>query len=259
VNAINRWRAAWSLRECEAVGAGARLHGRPTIYGAPGHIRIGERFHLSSRPIASHLAAGPDGVLQIGDDVAIGHGAAIAAYERVEIGTGTTIGPFVIMMDTNFHGAAGSQAEHHECRPVTIGNNCRIGSRVTITRGTTLGDGAEILAGSVVSGVIPPGMCAAGARARVIGRIGDSGARWDSAQAMLPLILADVLLLDAVPSLTTDPAGLREWDETGIRRVVAAVNEQFAVGIDVESAGQLRSIEDFAVIVEQARHPSESA
>ena len=138
----------------------------------------GSRVHLSSRPIVSHLATGPDGVLEIGDDVSIAYGAAIAAFERVQIGEGTCIGPFAIIMDTNFHGAAADRAVEHDCRPVLIGKHCRIGSRVTITRGAAIGDGAEILAGSVVCSSIPAGACAGGARAQVLGRAGDPGSRW---------------------------------------------------------------------------------
>ena len=57
---------------------------------------------------------------------------------------------------------------------------------MTITRGASIGDGAEILAGSVVSSAIPPGVCAAGARARIIGRAGEAASRWDGAAAAIP-------------------------------------------------------------------------
>ncbi len=79
-------------------------------------------FHLASRPVPSHLVAGPGAILHIGNDVSIGCGAAIAAIQHVHIGDGTRIGPFVIIMDTNFHGAPGDQSLQHDCRPVTIGD-----------------------------------------------------------------------------------------------------------------------------------------
>ena len=123
--------------------------------------------------------------LEIGDDVSIAHGAAISAYEHVQIGDGTCFGPFVLIMDTNFHSATGDHSVLHETRPVVIGKDCRIGSAVTITRGAVIGDGAEILAGSVVSSTIPSGVCAGGVRARVLGRAGDPECRWDGAAALL--------------------------------------------------------------------------
>ena len=58
---IRTARVAWALRVCESVGEEARLHGWPTVYASPGRIRIGKRFRLWSRPVESHLAAGPDG------------------------------------------------------------------------------------------------------------------------------------------------------------------------------------------------------
>jgi maltose O-acetyltransferase len=101
--------------------------------------------------------------------VRIGYGAAIAAFQEIRIDDGTEIGPFVVIMDTNFH-APGDQSVQHDCRPISIGKGCKIGSRVTITRGVSIGDGAEILAGSVVSSSIPSGVRAGGARARILDR-----------------------------------------------------------------------------------------
>ena len=95
---------------CASVGEEPHLAGKPTLEIHGGHLRIGNHFHLASRPVPSHLAAGPGALLQIGNDVSIGCGAAIAAFEQVRIGNGTRIGPFVIIMDTNFHGASGDQS-----------------------------------------------------------------------------------------------------------------------------------------------------
>jgi acetyltransferase-like isoleucine patch superfamily enzyme len=177
---LERVRNAFWLRACDEVGTGSSLHGRPTVTTSGGHIRIGDRFRLASRPVPSHLSTGPHGALEIGRDVSIAHGAAVAAFQSIRIGNGTRIGPFVIIMDTNFHGAPGDQSIRHDCRSVAIGDGCRIGSRVTITPGASIGDGAEILAGSVVSSAIPPGVCAGGARARILGRAGEAASRWDA-------------------------------------------------------------------------------
>jgi acetyltransferase-like isoleucine patch superfamily enzyme len=250
---VERARNAFWLRACDQVGHEPRLRGRPTVSAYGGHIRIGDRFGLASRPVASHLMTGPDGVIEIGHDVSIAHGAAIAAFERVQIGHGTLIGPFVIIMDTNFHSAAGDQSMQHDCRPVVIGDGCRIGSRVTITRGGSVGNGAEILAGSVVSTAIPPGACAGGGRARIVGRAGEAASRWDSAAAALPSLVMQSLKLDVPPDLDADPSGVPHWDDSGVLRLLAAIEGLFGVGLDTTEISSAHTFADIAAAVERAR------
>jgi maltose O-acetyltransferase len=245
----NAARARYWLRMCASVGDRPNLVGKPTIEREGGQIRIGDRFHLSSRPIASHLAAGPGAVLEIGDDVSIGCGAAIAAFQHVRLGSGSRIGPFAIIMDTNFHGAPGDQSVQHDTRAVTIGNGCRIGSRVTITRGVSIGDGAEILAGSVVSSVIPPGVCAAGARARIIGRAGDIASRWESAAAALPDALMTILGLDSPPDLDDSALPIDAWTEDRVR----ALEDRLGAALNARDIREARTFGDIAVAVQYAR------
>jgi acetyltransferase-like isoleucine patch superfamily enzyme len=245
-------RNAFWLRRCERVGRQLQLRGRPSLELEGGRIRIGDRFRLASRPVPSHLAAGPQGILEIGSDVSIAHGAAIASFELVRIGDGTQIGPYVIIMDTNFH-SAGDQSVAHDCRPVIIGKHCRIGSRVTITRGVSIGDGAEILAGSVVSSAIPAGVCAGGARARVVGRAGDSASRWDSAAAVLPELVMNAFDLDTPVELAAGPADVRLWDDAGVVRLAGAIEDHFGVVLDPAIVGSAHSFSALAEAVEHGR------
>lgn len=252
-------RAAWQaarvrkwMRMCTALGDQPHLTGKPTISAAGGQLRIGHRLHLASTPVASHLAVSPGALLHIGNDVVIGCGAAIAAAERVEIGDDTRIAPFVIIMDTNFHGKPGDQSIQHDCRPVTIGRGCRIGTRVTITRGATIGDGAEILAGSVVSSTIPPGVCAAGSRARVIGRAGELTSRWDSPAAALPDLLMAALDLESPPPLDSTPLPEPGWTEARIQRLLGAIEDRFAVQLAPASIAGLASFADLAMALGEA-------
>jgi len=250
-----RWSAAiarhW-LRGCTQLGSNPRLAGKPTIHVDHGQLHIGRRFFLASRPVASHLVAGPGALLRIGDDVSIGCGAAIAAYERVQIGDGTSIGPYAIIMDTNFHGSAGSQSVQHDCQPVIIGKDCRIGSRVTIVRGSVIGDGAEVLAGSVVTSAIPPGACAAGGRARVIGRAGEVTSRSYSAVTLLPDILMASLGLESPPELDERaiPAGL--WINSRIQVLIDAIVERTSVGLRPDEMNRVEKFADIAAAVQRA-------
>lgn len=248
-----RWNAVrarrW-LQHC-SVGEHPFLAGKPTIY-ADGQVRIGAQFHLASRPVPSHLVAGPGAILHIGDDVSIGCGAAISAYQHVHIGDGTQVGPYVIIMDTNFHGTSGDQALHHDCRPVMIGKDCRIGSRVTITRGSIIGDGAEVLAGSVVSSTIPPGVCAAGGRARIIGRAGDIASRWESVAAALPDILMASLQLPSPPDIDSTPIPTQLWTDAQVRHLLNAIKERFNVALERTATDKIETFVDLAAAIQTA-------
>lgn len=246
-------RSRW-LRRCRSVGAGVRVLGRPSIYvEGDGAIAIGANAVLHSRPVASHLVAGDGATLSIGEGVVIGHGAAIAAYERVSIGAATIVGPYAIVMDTNFHGAAGDQSVQHDTRPIVIGTGCRIGARVTITRGVKLGDGARVLAGSVVSSSVPAGMCAAGARARVIGSASAPGAGWDGAFGLLPVLAMDAFGLDAPADMRTPIGELSRGEETLVR-FTRAIAVELGVALDRATLSANRRLDTLAEEIEERRH-----
>jgi acetyltransferase-like isoleucine patch superfamily enzyme len=246
-------RVRFLLRACTQVGRDCRLDDSPTVQNYGGEIRVGDRLNLVSRPVRSHLVAGPKAVLEIGDDVAIGHGAAIAAFQQVRIGSRSSIGPFVIIMDTNFHGEPGNQSVRHDCRPVSIGADCRIGSRVTITRGASIGDGAEILAGSVVTSAIPAGVCAAGARARVVGRPNRMESRWDSAAALLPELAMAAFDLQTRPDLADVLRSLSNWDNEGLQRLTSSVRHRLGVTLTDDAVHGVSTLAEMAVIIEAAR------
>jgi len=257
MNLARKWRAArvrhW-LRHSARVGESPHITGTPSIFAEEGELRIGDRFRLASTPVGSHLGLGEGAVLDIGDDVSIGFGAAIAAIQRVQIGDGTRIGPFAIIMDTNFHSGAGDQSVQHDCLPVTIGKGCRIGSRVTITRGVTIGDGAEILAGSVVTSAIPPGVCAAGVRARIIGLAGDPGSRLDGVAAALPDMLMASLGLKSPPDLDSSPIPAQAWTDDHIAGVLAMIEDRFNIALDGATIRGSTTFADIAAVVRRARH-----
>jgi carbonic anhydrase/acetyltransferase-like protein (isoleucine patch superfamily) len=195
-------------------------------------------------------------VLEIGDDVSIAHGAAIAAFENIQVGNGTCMGPFVVIMDTNFHGAPGDQSVQHDCRPVVIGSNCRIGTRVTITRGATIGDGAEILAGSVVSSTIPPRACAGGARARIVGGAGEAASRWDGAAAAIPELIMQAFSPETLPDLDTPLFDMVGWNPHGLTRLLDAIESRFGVSIEAPLMSGALSRAELAAAVERARRVS---
>jgi maltose O-acetyltransferase len=156
-----RW---WSLRRCDAVGDDARVVGVPFVDNL-GRIELGAGVIVRSIPVRSHLVTGPRGVLRIGRDVDIAHGASISAHAEVDIGEGAVLGPFVMILDADFHDARDRLAAG-AARPIRIGRGVRLGAGVVVLRGATIGDGATVAPNSVVSRHIPPGARAAGVPAR---------------------------------------------------------------------------------------------
>lgn len=165
--------ARWWLRACDVVGPEARLLGRPFIRNL-GRLEIGSGFVASSVPVRTHLVTGPHGTLRIGDRVRIAHGASLSAQIELIIGDDTVIGPFAMLIDSDYHDAndrngAGS------AKPILIGRGVRIGAGVVVLRGAVIGDGAVIEPNSVVSRYVPPGVHAAGVPARPVGSADEDG------------------------------------------------------------------------------------
>ena len=67
----------------------------------------------------------------------------------------------------------GSLYEHEFAKPIVIGDDCWLGTNVTVCGGVTIGNSTVIGAGSVVTRDIPSGVFAAGNPCRVIRKITD--------------------------------------------------------------------------------------
>ena len=160
----SRWRTWAYLGVCDHVGAGTRVVGNPFMRN-PGSMRLGDGVVLYSSPVRLHLVTGRGGTLTLGDGVIVGHGAGVTAYHRIDIGAGTVIGPYALIMDTDFHDvvdrrAAGATGAVH------IGRDVRIGAWSIVLRETEIGDGAVIAPGSVVRGKVAAGARIGGVPAR---------------------------------------------------------------------------------------------
>ena len=88
--------------------------------------------------------------------------------QKIIIGDGCWIAWDVNIIDTDFHSISINGDTGETVKTVRIGNRVWIGARALILKGVTIGDGAVIAAGSVVTGDIPAGCLAAGVPARVI-------------------------------------------------------------------------------------------
>lgn len=91
---------------------------------------------------------------------------SITAAKEVIIGEGTLIGADCFITDTDFHIPIGNHRWGNDvlasAAPVHIGKGCFIGARSIILKGVTIGDGAVVAAGAIVTRDVPSEHLAAG-------------------------------------------------------------------------------------------------
>lgn len=162
----------WRLRSCDRVGKLPRVLGKPYIRN-DGEIIIGDKLILFSHVATTELVSLSGGRVEIGNNVFINYGSSIGASELVRIGDGCQIGSHAIIMDNDYHQADDKTAKP-ESKPVILEDHVWLGVRVTVLKGVTIGEGAVVAAGSVVTKDVPSRTLAAGVPARVIR---DYGAR----------------------------------------------------------------------------------
>jgi acetyltransferase-like isoleucine patch superfamily enzyme len=90
----------------------------------------------------------------------------IMCFNHIKIGNDVIIADQVTIRDSDNHNI---KYEGYEMsKPINIGNHVWIGMRATILKGVTIGDGAIIAAGAVVTKNVPPRCLAGGIPAKVI-------------------------------------------------------------------------------------------
>jgi acetyltransferase-like isoleucine patch superfamily enzyme len=164
-----------------AWGRGWRIYGLPVIQRhRASTIAVGDDFELRSwyrsnplgpqRSVLSTRA--PGARLDVGAGVKAS-GVVVCAQQSITIGDRVRLGCGVMVIDTDFHpkdaGLRAADPRAGQSAPVVIGNDVFVGARAIILKGTHLGDGCVVGAGSVVSGTFAPGTTVAGNPARVIG------------------------------------------------------------------------------------------
>ncbi len=123
---------------------------QPLINNEAGSMALGRVFLAAGVRLWSHKG----GELTIGDGTVLDAGAEVIAWACVTIGKNCYLGWDALVLDSDLHSVRGQPLVN---RPVQIGDNVLIGCRAMILKGVTIGDGAVIHPGSIVTSDVPAG------------------------------------------------------------------------------------------------------
>lgn len=135
-------------------------------------MEIGRWVHLGDgTAIRCH-----EGSLRIGDKAVFGQHNTVNSWLDVEVGASTLTSDWIYVCDFDHD----TRDVHRPIKdqgivksPVRIGPDCWLGTKVTVLRGTRVGEGSVLGANAVVRGEIPPRSIAVGAPAVVVRRRGE--------------------------------------------------------------------------------------
>lgn len=156
--------AKYYLRNCRK-GRFVSVNGKPLII-VTGTITLGNNTAIWSVFERTKLLVHEGARLTVGDYSRI-NGAHISVKKSIKIGKNVRIGPYTLIMDSDFHDVydryrSGKNGE------VIIGDDVWIASKATILKGVHIGQGAIISAGAVVTKDVPPYAMVGGVPAKVI-------------------------------------------------------------------------------------------
>ncbi len=171
--------AEWRLRhQCNLMIAPTARVGYRSITLHPGsRLSIGE----GSIFLGSITCQRKEAAVAIGSNTSFS-ASLIDCAERVEIGDDTMISWGCVITDHDSHSLRWSERSndvrgtlqgkkdwsHVAVKPVVIGSKCWIGMHVLILKGVTIGEGAVVAAGAVVTRDVPAWTIVGGNPARVI-------------------------------------------------------------------------------------------
>lgn len=144
------------------------LGNQPMILG--NNVKIG----AFSRVITSTSFNDIGSAIKIGDNVGLGEFAYLGGAGGLEIGDDCIIGQYLSCHPENHNYADQGtliRLQGTTRQGIKIGNNCWIGSKVTVLDGVMIGDNCVIAAGAVVTKSMPSNVIIGGVPARVLKEI----------------------------------------------------------------------------------------
>jgi tetrahydrodipicolinate N-acetyltransferase len=110
------------------------------------------------------------GLLEMHDGAIIGDHSTINCWDHITFGGDGGMSWYSNVMDTALHQLTIDGEKKPMTAPVAIGHRVMIGCYATVLAGVTIGDGAVVAAGSVVTKDVPPRALVAGNPARVLSK-----------------------------------------------------------------------------------------
>ena len=147
------------------IGFSERITGKfESIIQGDGKINIGKNL-MSNGPL--YIKSVGSGVINIGSNCYFNHNCSLTGAEKINIGNNCMFANNLVIIDHDHVFDSNGAKEGIKSSPVNIGNNGWCGAGVTVLKGVSIGDGAVIAAGSVVTKDIPGHTLAAGVPAEV--------------------------------------------------------------------------------------------
>lgn len=134
------------------LGRLVSVKGRPRFRNQ-GRVVLGDQVRIWSDIEQAKIFVGPGATLVVGPNSRI-NGAHISVSTRVEIGANVRIGPGVVIMDDDFHDAA-SHFSPGKTAAIHIADDVWIAMGAMVLKGVSIGQGAAVAAGAVVTKDVP--------------------------------------------------------------------------------------------------------
>jgi serine acetyltransferase len=171
-------RMVLAAKGCE-LGAEVLVNGMPYIRRkGRGRIILGLGVTINSSRWSNWLSSEGSMNLSVEDDAILelkaGAGVSssqLVANTGIEIGENSFIGAGCLICDSDMHEIPLGSDNPIKMAPIKIGKGVFIGARCIVLKGVTIGDGAVIGAGSVVSQDIPAGFLVVGNPARLVRKL----------------------------------------------------------------------------------------
>ena len=168
---VRYWRfAVFKLRNPHIITEGFVFLGRNVTLEARrgyGRLILGRWVHIGSgNSIRCH-----EGTIRIGDKCVFGKDNTVNGYLDIEFGAATIVADWVYVCDFDhvFSDVTVPIKDQGIVKsPVRVGPDVWLGTKVTVLRGITIGQGCVVAANAVVNKDLPPYSVAVGVPARVV-------------------------------------------------------------------------------------------